>query len=428
MTPGDPLNVPGAEYLLSAASIEQARLCYRPIREWLEPSGRYRFIDSAQRIGICDKLTNTRLRVLSSSGKRAMGVVGAPLWVMDEPGSYETVGGELMWDAATTAQGKPGSPLRLVLIGTLAPATGGWWHDLVQDGSRRSTYIQALQGDLKRWDQWPEIRRCNPLSNIDAKFRRKLLEERDDARRDSRLKARFSSYRLNVPSGDESTVLLTVDDWKLVCARPTALPGGKPVVAIDMGESRAWTAAVAAWRSGRIEALAIAPGIPSLADQEVRDRVPSGTYRRLVENGTLLIAEGLRVPPASMLMDAIRRQWGTPVGIVCDFFRINELRDSRPPCQIVTRGTRRSEAAADVRALRRRAMDGPLWCEPTSRGLLTASLAAAMVKPDENGNSFMVKKGTNNTGRDDVAAALLLAAGALDRLPAPRRLRSALVA
>ena len=31
----------------------------------------------------------------------------------------------LMWDAIATAQGKPGSRLRVVLIGTLAPALGG---------------------------------------------------------------------------------------------------------------------------------------------------------------------------------------------------------------------------------------------------------------------------------------------------------------
>ena len=39
-TPGDVLHVPGAEYLLCAASIEQARLVYRFIRTELEELGR----------------------------------------------------------------------------------------------------------------------------------------------------------------------------------------------------------------------------------------------------------------------------------------------------------------------------------------------------------------------------------------------------
>ena len=125
LTPGDPLYVVGAEYLLCAASIEQARICYRFIRAELEPLGGYRFIDSATRIGITHTRSNTRLRVLSSNGKTSMGIVGCPILVADEPGSWEVVGGTLMFDAIQTAQGKPGSPLKVIYIGTLAPASSG---------------------------------------------------------------------------------------------------------------------------------------------------------------------------------------------------------------------------------------------------------------------------------------------------------------
>ena len=87
LTPGDALNVPGSEYLLAAASIEQARLVYRFTRDALEPTGDYRFLDSAMRIGVTHKPTKTRLRVLSSNAKTAFGIVGCPLLVADEPGS-----------------------------------------------------------------------------------------------------------------------------------------------------------------------------------------------------------------------------------------------------------------------------------------------------------------------------------------------------
>ena len=83
-------------------------------------------------------------------------------------------------------------------IGTLAPAESGWWHDLIDGGSYGGVYVQSLQGELEKWDKWPEIRRCNPLSTISAEFRKTLLAERDAARRDPRLKARFLSYRLNL--------------------------------------------------------------------------------------------------------------------------------------------------------------------------------------------------------------------------------------
>ena len=166
LTPGDELHVPGAEYLLCAASLEQARLSYLFSRQDLEPTGEYRFLDSVTRIGITHKATNTRLRVMSSKAKSAFGIVGCPLLVGDEPGCWETVNGQLMADAIQTAQGKPGSAMRVILIGTLAPSTGGWWHDLVDGGTNGTTYVQALKGDVKRWDSWGEIRRCNPLVEI----------------------------------------------------------------------------------------------------------------------------------------------------------------------------------------------------------------------------------------------------------------------
>ena len=93
-----------------------------------------------------------------------MGLVNTPWAICDEPGAWEVNGGTLLHDAIMTAMGKPGSPLRALFIGTLAPAVSGWWHELIDSGSRGSTVVHALRGDLKKWDQWPEIRRVNPLT------------------------------------------------------------------------------------------------------------------------------------------------------------------------------------------------------------------------------------------------------------------------
>ena len=422
MDPSDPLFRPDTESVLCAASIEQARIVFRFARSELEPRGGYRFLDSHTRIGIVHRETNTRLRVIGSNGRTAMGLVGCPWVIADEPGAWETIGGQLVHDAIETAKGKPGSPLRVVYIGTLAPAVGGWWHDLIADGSHGSTYVQALQGDPEKWDQWPEIRRCNPLTAISADFRRKLLEERDAARRDSRLKARFLSYRLNVPTGDESTMLLTVDDWERMAARPVPNREGRPIVGVDLGGGRAWSAAVAVWRNGRVEALACAPGVPGLDEQEKRDRVPKGTYKALSQSGALRIAEGLRVQPPSELWRAVRDSWGAPETVICDRFRLGELQDCVNGTPVVPRVSRWSEAAFDIRSLRKLAADGPLTVAESSRLLVAASLSAAMVKNDDQGSVRLAKRGTNNTARDDVAAALTLAAGAYIRsLTMPRR-------
>ena len=424
LTPGDQLHVPGAEYLLCAASIEQARLVFRFVRADLEPTGRYRFLDSATRIGITHAPSNTKLRVLSSNGKTAMGIVNTPILVADEPGSWEVTGGTLMHDAIQTAQGKPGSPLKVIYIGTLAPAIGGWWPAMVKDGSRGSTYVQALQGDPERWDEWREIQRVNPLVAVDAKFRKKLLEERDAARRDSRLKSRFLSYRMNVPSADEATMLLSVADWRAVAAREVAPAEGRPLVGIDMGQGRAWSCAVAMWRSGRVEAFALAPGIPNMEAQERRDRVARGTYSRLADVGVLSTDGDRRVPRAEALLKIVMA-WN-PAGVICDRFRLNELRDAaaaeRLRVQIAPRMSRWSEAAEDIRGLRKYAKDGPLSVAPQSRPLIEASLSVALVRNDDQGSYRLVKRDpANNSARDDVAQALTLVAGAVSRWPVPRR-------
>ena len=75
------------------------------------------------------------------------------------------------------------------------------------------------EADPEKWNQWREVRRVNPLATVDAGFRAKLQEELADARRDPREKAAFLSYRLNVPTLDQSKVLLTTEDWKRVKAR-----------------------------------------------------------------------------------------------------------------------------------------------------------------------------------------------------------------
>ena len=90
-----------------------------------------------------------------------------------------------------------------------------------------------------------------------------------------------------------SKMLLEVADWELMVDRKVPDRLGKPIVGIDLGGGRAWSSAVAVWENGRVEALALAPGIPDIASQEKRDRVPAGLYAGLVEGGTLTLAEGL---------------------------------------------------------------------------------------------------------------------------------------
>jgi len=433
LTPGTALYRRGGESVLFSGSIEQCRIVYRIAMQCLEDAGvldDYRLVDSATRVAITRRECRTRLKAIGSNPKTSLGLVQVPLAIIDEPGALATVGGNALWDSVRTAQGKVGSSMKIVICGTLAPADAeGWWPRLVERGSHGATWVECIQGRPDRWSQWREIARVNPLAKTDAGFAAVLREERDDALADSRLKSAFLSYRLNLPTEDESSVLLTPEEWRRVLDRPVPARSGRPIVGIDLGAGRAWSAAVALWRNGRVECLALTPGVPSLADQEKRDRVPAGVYQRLSDAGSLHTEPERRVQTVASLWKAVRASWGRPAVVLVDRFRFLELRDAMGgECPLTSRARMWSQSSEDIRAARRLALDGPLSVAPGARSLLAASLARARVVADASGNLAMLKHGTNNLARDDVAQALILAAGALVRAPAPSRLRTAIAA
>ena len=103
------------------------------------------------------------------------------------------------------------------------------------------------------------------------------------------------------------------------------------------------------------------------------------------------------------------------MSIISDRFQLIYLQDCARGVPLQPRVTRWSESTEDIKALRKMAVDGPLTIDKPSRLLIAASLSAAMVQNDDAGNVRMVKRGSNNQARDDVAAALALAAGAFVR-------------
>ena len=90
----------------------------------------------------------------------------------------------------------------------------------------------------------------------------------------------------------ETQPLVTAPEWARVCARPVPACEGHPVIGVDLGGSRSWSAACAVWPSGRVESWALAPGVPSLAEQEHEDQVSEGAYVELVRSGGLAVDDG----------------------------------------------------------------------------------------------------------------------------------------
>ena len=79
---------------------------------------------------------------------------------------------------------------------------------------------------------------------------------------------------------------------------------GRPIFAVDLGGGRAWSACVAIWQSGLVDAVAIAPGIPDLRDQEkARRRSKLACTRNLPIRGRLRWRMACEYSRRAMLMD-----------------------------------------------------------------------------------------------------------------------------
>ena len=426
--PGSPTYQAGVEALAVSASLEQSRVLLGFVREALGESDDYRWLDSGQRLAVTHKASGTKLRILSSSGKRAMGLANFATIFADEPGAWEVRGGALMWDALRTSLGKrPGQ--RVVLIGTRAPAEdGSWWPALLDGGSGRGTHVTVRSApDHEPWDAWATIRRVNPLVLHNPSLRKTILRERDDARRDEGQRPAFEAYRLNRQVDVTATMLIRADDWRRVEAREVPPREGRPLVALDVGYARSWTAAWCLWQSGRSECYAVCPGIPDLAERERQDGVPRGLYRKLHEDGALIVDEGLRTARISTMLDHLTDIGVKPETMYCDrFLRESVIDLVRGRWPLIERKTRWSDSTADISALRRLVADGPLSIAPECRALARASFAEAAVKHEDH--NMRVEKRRYGRSRDDVAVCATLAAGGfvrvMDRLPGARRLAS----
>ena len=218
--------------------------------------------------------------------------------------------------------------MTIIAIGTISPAalTGpaSWWPATVAAGSGNSTHVSLLQADPDRWESFDEVLRVNPVAAVNPHLRHALEREHKAALESDRAARTFRNYRLNLP-GDPVDIqpLITSAEWERVCARPVPEIEGKPVIGLDLGGSRSWSAACALWPNGRISSWAVAPGEPSLIDQERDDQTPAGTYLQLVQSGGLAVDEGRAVPSIERLLS---RVWNwNPTAIICDNYRAPEL-------------------------------------------------------------------------------------------------------
>ena len=183
-----------------SASLEQSRVMLQFVREALgDREEEYRWLDSSQRLTVTHKASGARLRILLSSGKRAMGLAGFSTVYADEPGAWEERGGALMWDALRMSLGKLPDQ-RLILIGTRAPAAdGSWWSMVLDTGDGPGTVVEVRSApDDAPWDAWSTIREVNPMVMPNPSLRKTILREKDEARRNDALRPAFEASRWRV--------------------------------------------------------------------------------------------------------------------------------------------------------------------------------------------------------------------------------------
>ena len=218
---------------------------------------------------------------------------------------------------------------------------------------------------------------------------------------------------------------MTTAEWERVCARPVPAYEGKPVIGVDLGGNRSWSAACAVWPSGRIEAWALAPGVPSLADQERDDQVAPDSYSELVRSGGLSVDAGRAVPSVARLLS---RVWAwEPLALICDNYRAPELHQvAGGRVRVIERARSGGESTSNVQSLRSRLLDTGSGVVAESRALLGAAWAQTNLVIGNDGLTKVTKL-DNRRSRDDAAAALLLAAGEQARRPGAVELRGAVI-
>ena len=305
ISPGDALFEPGVENILVSSSTSQARIVLEFARSALGEAEGYRWRND----GVTHLASRARVRIVSSDARRALGLgANVRIIIADEPGAWSPIQGRRLWDAMATSLGKRRT--QIIVVGTIAPSalTGpaAWFPDLIKQGSGAGRHVSLLQGDPEKWTDFDEVLRCNPVASINPFLKQTLEREHKAALESDRAARTFKMYRLNLPGDPVDTQpLITTAEWERVCTRPVPACDGKPVIGVDLGGSRSWSAAAAVWPSGRIEAWAIAPGIPSLDDQERADQVVENSYLELVKSGGLSVDLARAVPSVERLLSRV---------------------------------------------------------------------------------------------------------------------------
>ena len=426
-----------SEVVIVAASFSQARIAYRHalafMAPWIESQpARWRVLDSEHSATIEDRETKTVLKALAAKPGTLHGL--APrLLILDEPAQWQKADAAPIWAALKTSLGKvPGS--RLIAIGTKPVDSEHWFSRLLAGetpGVSATVYAADADDDPFAPESW---HKANPSLKHLPHLEAEIAIEAQQAAADAQELANFRAYRLNLGVDDATQArLVDLDVWKACECEPEFLPKaeGKYVLGLDMAGGEAQAAAAAYHvRSGRLEAVAAFPRLPSLEARGRSDGV--GTlYLEMNRQGELLQL-GERVVAADELIGVALGKWGAPSAVIADRFHGREVQQAVEAaglrCPLVFSGMGYVDGGPRTRDFRRAAASGRIIAGRSL--LLRSALSEARVIGDTSGNFKLAKAGDKGSGRrtkarDDAAAASLLAVseGYRQYMNAPRKPR-----
>ena len=422
-----PLHQPMAESLIVSASFEQGMVCFRHALSFMQPAfdrepRRWRRQDSVNRASLTDRETGAMLRVVGSAKPASLHGLAPALVIADELAQWPHTAIDQALAALETSRGKiPNS--RMLYLGT-RPATPEHPFERALQGGVGYAQIHAARENDPPFQRSTWLR-ANPslpsMPDLEAVIRR----EAERAKRDPSMLASFQALRLNMGVSDTiEATLLDASTWAAIEADGVER-AGEYVLGVDLGQNAAQSAVAAYWPStGLLDAFAVFPELPSLAERGLSDGV-GRLYADCARRGELIQA-GRRVSDVGALLAQALERWGAPAAIVADRWRAAELAQaldalSFPLASLITRGMGYQDGADDVRRFRAACLSGVV--RPRRSLLLRSAMSAARVVTDPAGNSKLSKAsqgGRRLRARDDAVAAAILAVAEGNR-NAPRK-------
>lgn len=411
-----PLAQPYSQVIIVAPSFAQGMICFRHVKAFIQNKQAFGFRPRDWRIRESSNIAEIEYKpagivckVIGSNPRFAHGIAPS-LALIDELAQWPPNHIDRMLASIQTARGKiPNS--RVVYLGTRAAAPEHAFEREIKLAAYQQVHACDKDDDSFRVESW---HKANPSLNHMPTLWKMINQESERARLDPARLASFEALRLNkgVPDHVES-ILVSAQSW-LACEVEDVEIGEGYILGVDMGQSAAMTAAAAFdYRTGHLDSFAVFPNHPDLLNRGYSDGV-EGLYAQCGQRGEIIQSGQYVSDPVGMLRE-VKARWGLPAKIVCDSWRLSELRQALEEIgypgeiELIRRRMGFQDGGEDVRMFTNAILDGA--CHAKRSLLLRSSIAGARTVRDAAGNTKLAKGGEGRRARtrDDAVAAAMLA-------------------